>query len=167
MPEFFKPEPGLMIWTFISFLIFLALMSKFAIGPIIDMLERRRKTIEENITKAEEARQEAERLFAEYQVQLERAKQEAQLIIEEGRKIAEKMRSEIIENARKDADTLKERTLKAIDLEKEKALGEIKGLAADISIEIASKILKREVSAKENEEIIREMLSRTNKRYEN
>jgi len=167
MPEFFKPEPGLMIWTLASFIVFLVLMGKFAVGPIIDMLDKRRKTIEENIAKAEEARREAERLFAEYQAQLEQARQEARAIIEDGRKLAEKAKEEIIAEARAEAEAVREKSLKAIELEREKALSEIKAVAADISIDLASRILKRTISREDNEALIREVLSEVQKHHEN
>ena len=167
MPEFFKPEPGLMIWTLASFIVFLVLMGKFAVGPIIDMLDKRRKTIEENIAKAEEARREAERLFAEYQAQLEQARQEARAIIEDGRKLAEKAKEEIIAVARAEAEAVREKALKAIELEREKALSEIKAVAADISIDLASRILKRTISREDNEALIREVLSEVQKHHEN
>lgn len=167
MPEFFKPEPGLMIWTLISFGVFLLLMSKFAIGPILDMLEKRRKTIKENLAKAEEARQEAERLFAEYQVQLEKAKLEAQSIIEEGKKIGEKIKAEAIEEARKEAEQLKKKALHAIELEREKVLKEIREKVADLSVDLASRIVRRTITPKEHEELIREVLSGENRPSEN
>ncbi len=167
MPEFFKPEPGLMIWTIISFLIFLFLMGRFAIGPILDMLEKRKKTIEENLSKAEEARQEAERLFAEYQAQLEKAKLEAQAIIEEGRKVGEKIKAEALEEARNETEQLKRKALHAIELERDRALAEIRERAADISIDLASRILKRTITKKDHEALIIEVLSKENRPGEN
>lgn len=167
MPEFFKPEPGLMIWTLISFLMFLFLMSRFAVGPILDMLEKRRKNIEENLAKAEETRQEAERLFAEYQAQLEKAKLEAKSIIEEGRKIGEKIKAEAIEEARKETEQLKKKTLHAIELERDRTLAEIREKTADISVNLASRILKRTITTKDHEDLIREVLSEENRPSEN
>lgn len=167
MPEFFKPEPGLMIWTVLSFLVFLVMMGKFAVGPIIDMLDKRRRTIEENIARADEARREAERLFAEYQAQLEQARQEARSIIDEGRKLAEKTKEEILAEARTEAEAVREKSLRAIELEREKALAEIKSVAADISVELASRILKRSISREDNEALIREVLSEVSAQHEN
>lgn len=158
MPEFFKPEPGLMIWTIISFGVFLLLMWRVALGPILDMLDKRKQTIEENLKKAEEAREEAERLFAEYQKKLEEARAEAQQIVQESKKMAEKVKSDILEEARQEAEQIKQKAMKSIELERERALQELKEKAAELSVEIAGRILKRTISLKDHEELVREVI---------
>lgn len=163
MPEFFKPEPGLLIWTAISFGVFLLLMWKVALGPLLNILDRRRETIEENLKKAEEAREEAEKLFAEYQRKLDEAKREAQAIIQEGRELGEKLKTEIVEEARREAEAIREKTLRSLELEREKAIQELRDKAAELSVEIASRILKRTISVEENMEIIQDALKEVSK----
>ncbi len=163
MPEFFKPEPGLLIWTAISFGVFLLLMWKVALGPLLNILDRRRETIEENLKKAEEAREEAEKLFAEYQRKLEEAKREAQAIIQEGRELGEKLKTEIVEEAKREAEAIKEKTMRSLELEREKAIQELRDKAAELSVEIASRILKRTISVDEHMEIIQDALKEVSK----
>ena len=167
MPEFFKPEPGLMSWTWITFIVVFLLMWKFALGPIVTMLDRRRQTIEENLKKAEEAREEAERLFAEYQKKLEEARKEAQELIQEGKRMGEKLKEEIITEAREEAERIKEKAVSAIELEREKALEELKEKAAELSVEIASRILKRTISVEDHKMLIKEALEEVAKASEN
>jgi F-type H+-transporting ATPase subunit b len=167
MPEFFKPEPGLMIWTVITFGVFLILMWKFALGPIVSMLDKRRQTIEENLKKAEEAREEAERLFAEYQKKLDEAKKEAQNLIQEGKKLGEKLKDDIVTEARKEAESIKEKALRSIELEREKAIQELRNTAAELSVEIASRILKKSISADDHRAIIDEALKEVASKSEN
>jgi F-type H+-transporting ATPase subunit b len=167
MPEFFKPEPGFMIWTWITFVVFLGLMWKFALGPVVNILDKRRQTIEENLKKAEETRVEAERLFAEYQKKLEEARKEAQELIQEGKRMGEKIKEEIIREAREEAEQIKEKAIHAIELEREKVFSELKERAADISVEIASRILKRTISSEDHQMLIREALEEVAKRSEN
>lgn len=167
MPEFFKPEPGLMIWTAITFGVFLLLMWKVALGPILSMLDKRRQTIEENLRKAEEARQEAERLFSEYKEKLEQAKKEAQNILQESRSMGEKLKEEIIAQARVEAENLKEKAVKSIELEKEKVLQELREKAAEFSVEIASRILRKTIDPEIHRQIISEALEEVARRSEN
>lgn len=167
MPEFFKPEPGLMIWTVITFGVFLLLVSKFALGPILSMLDKRRQTIEENLRKAEEAREEAERLFAEYKERLEQAKKEAQQIILESKKMGEKLKEEILTEARKEAEDLKDKAIRTIELEREKVLQELREKAAEYSVEIASRILKKSIDLQTHRSLIDEALKEVAKRSEN
>ncbi|MCX7832568.1 MAG: F0F1 ATP synthase subunit B [Actinobacteria bacterium] len=167
MPEFFKPEPGLMIWTVITFGVFLLLLSKFALGPILSMLDKRRQTIEENLRKAEEAREEAEKLFAEYKERLEQAKKEAQEIILESKRMGEKLKEEIVLEARKEAENLKEKAIRSIELEREKVLQELREKAAEYSVEIASRILKKSIDASTHRNLIDEALEEVAKRSEN
>lgn len=167
MPEFFKPEPGLMIWTIITFGVFLILIWRVALGPILSMLDKRRETIEENLKKAEEAREEAEKLFAEYQRKLEEAKKEAQKMVEEGRKLGEKLKEEIVSEARQEAEAIKDKALRSIELEREKALQELRETAAELSVEIASRILKRSITVDDQKAIIAEALEEVARRSEN
>lgn len=166
MPVFFEPEPGLMIWTIISFGVFLFLMWRFALGPIVDMLDKRRNTIEENLEKAEQARDEAERLFQDYQRKLNKAKKEAHQIIQDGKQMGEKLKGEMLEEARKESDSLREKAIHSIELEKEKAVQDLKETAARLSVDIASRVLKREISQNEHRDIIDEVLSEVRKSSE-
>ncbi len=159
LPFFLLPEPGLLIWTAISFGLLLVLLYKFAFGPIVDMLDKRRTTIEESLKRAEETREEAERLFAEYQAQLEKARKEAQSVVEEGRAVAEKLKSDILDDARKESEGLREKAVRAIQLEQEKALADLRHRSADLAVDIAGRILGRSVTRKDHERLIEEMLS--------
>jgi F-type H+-transporting ATPase subunit b len=78
-------NPGLMFWTIVTFVILFLLLRKFAWGPILEMLEKRENTIKESLEEAARSREEAQKLFEEYNQKLEKAGTDAQKVLEEGR----------------------------------------------------------------------------------
>ena len=91
------------LWQVVNFLILLFLLKKFAYKPILDMLDERKKSIEDAINNAETAKNEAEKMRKEYETRLAEAKQEAQEIMGKATKLGEEMKREIVENAQSEA----------------------------------------------------------------
>src|SRR3954470_11654919 len=87
-----QPAPGLMIWTLLTFLIVLYILKRVAFGRIAEMLEARRTAVQDNLTAAESARDEAQRLLDEYRQQLAAARHEASQIIERAQRTGEEER---------------------------------------------------------------------------
>ena len=83
-----QPELGLSLWTLVTFLIVLFILKKYAFGRIATLLDERREAVRENLASAENAREEAERLLAEYKTQLAASRQEASEILERARATA-------------------------------------------------------------------------------
>ena len=98
-----NPEPGLVIWTVVTFVLLFLFLRKFAFGPIQNMIDVRRDSIQESIKAAEETRREAERMLAEYRESIASAKHEAEEIIERAHKVGESTKSEIVTEARTQA----------------------------------------------------------------
>jgi F-type H+-transporting ATPase subunit b len=151
-------EPGLMVWTIIIFLLLVVLLRKLAWKPIVGALDERTKHIKDSLEKAEAAQRAAENARAEYEAMMAKASKDAQELIARGRKAAEATRDEIVAKAQSESEQLRQRTIKEIDLARQKALEEIKHTAAQLSVDIAGKIIGRSLAAKDHQDLIRQAL---------
>ncbi len=149
---------GLIAWTIIIFVLLLLILRKVAWKPIVGALEERTKLIKDSLEKAEAAQRAAENARAEYEAMMAKASKEAQELIARGRKAAEGIRDEIVAKAQVESEQLRQRTIREIDLARQKALEEIKHTAAQLSVDIAGKIIGRSLVAKDHQELIRQAL---------
>jgi F-type H+-transporting ATPase subunit b len=149
-----QPDPGLFIWTIITFLVLLALLARFAWRPLLDALERRQESIRKSLDDAKHAKQELERLHSESQRILAQARTEAEGIIARTREDANRFREELRQKAQQEAQAIVRNAEKQIELETARALQQIRHEAVDLSVAIASKLLQRNVSKEDNERLI-------------
>lgn len=149
-----QPDPGLFIWTIITFLVLLALLVKFAWRPLLDALERRQESIRKSLDDARHAKQELERLQSESQRILAEARTEAQAIVARTRDDASRFREELRQKAQQEASGIVKNAERQIELETARALQQIRHEAVDLSVAIASKLLERNVSKEDNERLI-------------
>ena len=101
-------NPGLILWTILTFIILLFILSKVGWKPLVNALQAREQSIRDALQKAEEAKRESERLLAENTAAMARANEETSRILKEGRELAEQMKSEIVAKAREGAKALME-----------------------------------------------------------
>jgi F-type H+-transporting ATPase subunit b len=153
-----QPDPGLFIWTIVTFLVLLALLAKFAWRPLLAALDTRQKAITKSLDDAQKAKQELERLNAESAQIVARARVEADGIITQSRSDGERLRSEIRQKARAEADNIVKNAERQIQLETTRALEQIRHEAVDLSVMIASKIIQRNLSKEDNERLIDDAL---------
>jgi F-type H+-transporting ATPase subunit b len=153
-----QPDPGLFIWTILTFLVLVALLAKFAWRPLLEALERRRLTIENALTDAQRAKEELQRLQRESAEILASARSEAEAIVSRSRADADQLREELKQKARAEAASIVSNAERQIQLETARALQQIRSEAVDLSVNIASKILRRNVSKADNEGLIEETL---------
>ena len=153
-----QPDPGLFVWTIITFLVLLALLAKFAWRPLLLALETRQNAIRKSLDDAQKAKQELERLNAESAQIVARARVEADGIISQSRSDGERLREEIRTKARAEADNIVKNAERQIQLETTRALEQIRHEAVDLSVMIASKIIQRNLSKEDNERLIDEAL---------
>lgn len=139
--SFTDVKPGLIIWTWITFIAVLVLLKKYAWGPLLSSVEGREKNIINAIESAKRERAEAEKLLTEQKSAIAAARQEAADAVRKTQADMEKFREELMAKARKEADALKADAQRAIAEERTKAIHEIKGEAAKLSIAIAEKLL--------------------------
>ena len=145
---------GLQIWTLVTFVILLALLAKFAFKPIAQALDRRGETIKKSIEDAEKSRADAKKLMEDYQKQIADARNEAGKVIEEARQLGERVRKEVVEKANAEASAVAQRAQEEIVRQKEKGVQELKDTVANLSIQIASKVLEKEVNEATHRQLI-------------
>jgi F-type H+-transporting ATPase subunit b len=153
-----QPDPGLFIWTIVTFLVLLTLLAKFAWGPLLAALESRHALIKKALDDAQQAKLELERLHQESAQILKTARAEAEAIVTRSRADGERLREEIKQKARSDADGIVRNAERQIQLETARALQQIRREAVDLSVMIASKIIGRNLSKADNESLIDEAL---------
>jgi F-type H+-transporting ATPase subunit b len=153
-----QPDPGLAIWTIITFLVLLWLLAKFAWRPMLRALEARQETIRKSLDDAQQAKQELERLNKESAQILRNAHAEAESIISKSRVDADKFREEMKQKARADAEGIIREAQRQIETETGRALRQIRSEIADISVAIASKLIQRNFSKEDNSELIEDTL---------
>ena len=159
-----QPDPGLFIWTIVTFLVLVALLAKFAWRPLLEALERRQQTIAKALDDAQKARLELERLQRESAEMMAAARVEAEAIVSRSRADAAQLGEELKQKARADAAGIVKNAEKQIQMETARALQQIRSEAVDLSVTIASKILQRNVSKADNEGLIQETLKQVEAR---
>lgn len=142
--------------TLITFLI----VKHFLYKPLRSMLAAREQEVSNLYAKAETDRREAEAMKRDYTVSIANAKQEAADIVSGAQKRAEKRSEEILQQANTEAATLKKRAEESIEQERKKAMNELKGEIADLSVRIASKVVEREVKEDDHKRMIEDFISK-------
>jgi F-type H+-transporting ATPase subunit b len=154
----FAGNLGNAIWTLGIFVIVVIVLGKFAWGPILALLQQREEFIHRALSDAKRDRDEAEARLKEYSAKLQRAQVEAATMIEEARRDTQRLREEMKEKAKADADIVVKNAERQIQLETTRALQQIRLEAVDLSVAIASKLLQRNISKEDNEKLIDEAL---------
>jgi F-type H+-transporting ATPase subunit b len=153
-----QTDPGLFIWTIVTFLVLLALLAKFAWTPLLAALDVRQNAIRKSLDDAQQAKEELERLHVESGQIIQRARNDAEAIIAQSRSDGDRLREELKQKARAEADHIVKNAERQIQLETSRALEQIRHEAIDLSVMIASKIIKRNLSKEDNEKLIDEAL---------
>jgi F-type H+-transporting ATPase subunit b len=151
-------DPGLFIWTIVTFLVLLALLAKFAWSPLLQALESRQALIRKSLDDAQQATRELERVNQEAVQIVNRARADADAIVSQSRSDGDRLREEIKQKGRAEADHILKNAERQIQLETNRALVQIRHEAADLSVMIASKIIQRNLSKEDNERLIDEAI---------
>ena len=162
-----QPDPGLYIWTIVTFLVLLALLARFAWRPLLDALEKRQDVIRKSLDDARQARQELEQVKTEAAKVLSEARAEAGEIISRTRSDAARFADEMKQKARTDADALVKHAERQIEMQTARAMESIRRESVDLSVAIASKILRRSISKEDNERLIDDTLKEMQSRLPN
>ena len=151
-------DPGLFVWTIITFLILRGVLTKFAWKPLLKALETRENEISQSLEDAEKAKQELERLSAESVEIIAKARSEAQGIVSEGKKAAEQLTATTLNKAKEEAMANLSAAKEQIKIERDKAIVEIKGEVVNLSLSIAEKLVNKNLSKEDNKSLIDESL---------
>ena len=149
-----QPDPGLYIWTIVTFLILAALLARFAWRPLLDALEKRQDAIRKSLDDARQAKEELQRIHAESQRILQEARVEAGEIVSRTRSDAARFADEMKVKARADAEALVKHAERQIEMQTARAVDTLRHEAVDLSVTIASKLLQRNVSKDDNLRLI-------------
>jgi F-type H+-transporting ATPase subunit b len=142
------PDIGLLFWTFLSFAILFFILKKFAWKPIVKTVNDRENSIKEALASAEAAKKEMQNLTADNERILKEARAEREAMMKEGRELKSKMISDAKDEAKLTADKIVALAQEAIESEKKSAMAELKNQVASLSIDIAEKVVKNELSDK-------------------
>ena len=156
-------NPGLTFWTIITFLIVFVVLRWKAWGPILQMVEEREKAIRDAIDAAKRERQEAEKLLGEQKTAIAEARREAAEMIKKNQAEVEKARDELIARSRKEAEELVTTAKRQIEDEKNKALSEVRGMAVDLAILAAGKLVESSLDEKKQRELATDFIARLGK----
>ena len=161
--ELVTPAFGMIFWTVLIFLFLLVLLKKFAWKPILNAINERNDSIADALTSAEKAKEEMTKLKADNEQILDEARSTRDEILKEARNLKDKTISEAKAMAKDEADNIIASAKLAIQSEKRAAINEIKNQVASLSIEIAEKILSKELSdTKSQKALIEDLLNKTN-----
>jgi F-type H+-transporting ATPase subunit b len=152
-------DPGMMIWTWITFFIVLGILSKLALKPMLNAISNREDQIRGDIENAKKQRDEAEELLNQHKELIASAESEAQKIIKENQQLAEKTKQSLIDAARNEADKIIENAKNEIDRQKESALSSLRAEVADLAIGAAEKIIIKKLDKSEHDNLINEYIN--------
>jgi F-type H+-transporting ATPase subunit b len=159
------PEPPELIWGAVAFLLLLAVMYKLVFPRVNEMLDDRAAAIQGKMEEADQKLQEAEEAKARFDESIGDARGEANRIIEEAKSTAESLRADIIAKAEQEARGIVERAQSEVAAERDRALQELRTEVGALSVELASRIVERELDASTHQNLVDEyiqQLSRNN-----
>lgn len=152
-------DPGLFIWTIVTFLVLLGLLAKFAWGPLLKALEERQETIRKSLDDADQATQDLKRLHQESAQIIAAARADAQSIVAKSRVAAETVREDLKQKAKEEADALVRGAQRQIQLETARAVQQIRHEVVDLSLAVASKLIKKNLTQEDNDALIQDSLT--------
>ena len=157
--DLITPEFGLVFWTLVTFLILLFILRKFAWKPILGAVSDREEGIKDALASAEKARAEMQNLHADNERILQEARAEREAMMKDAREMKNKMITDAKEEAQVQANKMIAQAQTAIESEKKAAMAELKSHVAGLSIDIAEKVVRNELSNKENQlKLVEDML---------
>lgn len=157
--EIFSIDPGLFLWSVLTFLVLLGLLYKFAFGPLLSLQKARQDEIHDSILEAERLRDEAHALLADYKLQLAEARQEAEEILERSRKVGESTKNEIVEEARAQSERSLAQAREQIERETRQALQQIKEEVADLTVAAAEKVTRKSLTEQDQLRLVQEAIA--------
>lgn len=151
-------DPGMMAWTWITFLVVLFILYKVALKPMISAVENREKSIREDLDTARKQRDEAESLLQRHEKMIAEAESEAQKILKENQAVAERTRQEILDKARDESARMVEKAKKEIEQQKDSAIASLKAEVADLAVGAAEKILAQTLDADKHKKVVNDYI---------
>ena len=155
-----QPDPGLFIWTIITFLVLLGLLWKFAWKPLLQALQNRQETIRGSLEDARKAKEDLDGAKVEAAAVIRKAHIESESIFARARTEADKLGDELRQKAKIEAESIVRNAEKQIQNEARQVMLDIRNEAIDLSVTIASKLIERHITKEDNQKLINETLAR-------
>ncbi len=153
-----QPDPGLFFWTIAVFVTLLYLLKRFAWGPLLAALDERQAGIRKSLDDADEAKRELAEVQSKANALIGKARTEADAILAEARTDGARIRQEMRDAAQKEAETISRNARREIQLERDRAVTELRRQAVDLSVLIASKLIRRNLTPEDNAALIEDAL---------
>ena len=150
----FDINPGLMVWTVITFVVLVIVLAKYAWKPLLKSLQDREDTIRQALEHAEKARAEAAELLRQNEQNLAKAEDEYQKIIREGKTFAEKLKEEVVAKAHQQAQREIQQAKEEIQRDVDAAKQQLRNEVADLAVLAAGKILDETLDAQKHKKIV-------------
>lgn len=158
--QFIGFNPWTALFTLLNLIITFFMLKKFLFKPVKKMIDDRQQEIDGMYADAEAKNAEAELLRSDYAAKLDSAKEESAALISDAKLSAQQTSDEIIRSAKDEATAIKQKAMQDIALEKKKALNEVKDDISDIAIQIAEKVVEKELKADEQSVLIEEFIEK-------
>ena len=158
MEKWLSFDPGLFMWTIVTFLIVLFILKWKAWGPLMSVLDKRAEDIKKALSAADRAKKDAEMASREYEKLVQKAHAEAQQIIANSKAAGEKVKNEVESAAKEKAEEMIGKARELIEAESQKAIQEIKSSVVELSIEAAEKILEKNLDSEDNRNLVKQTL---------
>lgn len=155
----FDINAGLSVWTLVVFGLLVFLLGKFAWGPILSAVEAREKGIQNALDEAAARQAEAEKLLDEHRRQLADARRQAGDILAEGRTAGERLRKELEEKARAEAQNMVERARQEIERERDAALEMLRRESVELAMAAASRLIQENLDQAKDRELVERFLA--------
>ncbi|MEJ7778288.1 MAG: F0F1 ATP synthase subunit B [Daejeonella sp.] len=149
-----SPDPGLFIWSTVAFLILFFLLSKYAWKPIVKALDERERSIEDALSKAEMAKAEMAKLISENEDLLREARLERDNILKEAKEIKDQIINDAKDSAKTEGVKLIEKAKEEINNQKLAAMAEIKNQVSTLSLDIAEKVLRKQLEDQDKQQAL-------------
>ena len=147
-----------LVWTIINLVVLYLLLKHFLIGPVMNIMDKRKQMIDDGFKNAEAAQADANRLKQEYEAALSGAKQESVQLIEDARKSAKAEYDRIVNEAGEKADTMIESAKENVRVEREQTMKELKSQIAGLAAASAAKIISGNADEKESRDLYDQFL---------
>jgi len=152
-------NPGLVVWTLVTFVALLLILKKFVWGPILAAVDRREESLKQMFESAEKAKLQAQQLLESYEKQLAAAREEVEKIIENGKIRAGKAADEIIAQAHEESRELVERAKAEIIRERDEAAAQIRNEVVRISLEAAERLIMKSLEEADHRRFIEQTIA--------
>lgn len=154
----FAGDIGNAVWTLVIFVLVIVVLGKFAWTPLLEALQKREDFIRDSLEVAKENRLAAEAQLKEYEEKLAKAQGEATEIIEEAKRAAETLRARLEEKTRQESENMLDRARREINIAKQSAVKELYSTSAQLATDIAGRVLQRELTPADHERLIEESI---------